>query len=278
MISVVTASRDRAAALLAKLESLRTQELQPELFEWTLCLDGATDGSRQALEAELAERPPAFGVTVIENDGPRGPGPARNRAVARARGRILHFSDDDCTLEPGTLRAHLAAQQDSAAWLGAIRFEESGRIRTWLPRHPRWWNVNGANLSVPREVFLRAGGFPEYLVGYGGEDLALGYALTQGGVDLRPLPGAAVTHHGTATGRGGDPARWREAGANAMRLATRHPGMAERLGVAPFQLAVKRLAGPLLGKREAAYAAGALEQRRRDRGLAPAGAGKEGTP
>lgn len=279
-ISVVTASRDRAGALLAKLASLRGQDLQAGSFEWVLCLDGAGDGSRQLLEAELAERPPAFDVIIIENDGPRGPGPARNRAAARARGRVLHFTDDDCTLDPGTLRAHLAAQQESAAYLGVIRFVEGDRIRTWVPRRPRWWNVNGANLSVPREAFQSAGGFPEYLVGYGGEDLALGHALTRSGVAVRALSGAAVSHHSTATGPGGDPARWREAGANAVRLATRRPEMAERLGVAPFQLAIKRVAGPLLGPREVAYNSGALEQleqRRRALSDSRARDGKERT-
>src|SRR5690606_29694907 len=116
-----------------------------------------------------------------------------------------------------------------------------GESREWLPGRPGWWNVNGANTSLPLSVFEQVGGFPDYLQGYGGEDVALGYLLVRAGLELRSLPGAAVVHQGPATGRGGDPERWREAGANAARLARHHPATAYRLGVTPWQLRLKQL-------------------------------------
>jgi len=272
VLSVITASHNRRDLLLRKLDSLVAQELQPGLFEWIVCLDGSTDGSLHALQEALRHSPPAFHVGITSTER-RGPGPARNAAVAQASGRILCFSDDDCMLESGTLKAHLGAQLEPAIYVGAIHFDVGGRLRKWLPPDPKWWNINGANISVPAEAFVRVGGFPDYLEGYGGEDLGLGYLLVKDGLEVRRLADASVTHIGEATSDRGDPERWRQAGANAARMAARHPGMATRLGVAGWQLGFKRITVPLLGGRgrwEQAYTEGALAERRRLRA-----AGKE---
>lgn len=264
VVSVLTASRNRSDYLLRKLEHLRQQTLQPGLFEWLVCLDAATDDSRQRLEAELEARPPAFRVAVVESLVQIGPGPARNRAAQLATGRVIYLSDDDCLPEPETLDRHLKAQTEPAVYVGAIEFEEPGGKRSWRPGRLGWWNVNGANTSLPYSSFLQAGGFPDYLEGYGGEDLALGYRLARNGLEIRPLPAARTLHLGPATGRGANPRNWYQAGANAMRLARRHPGMASRLGVEPWQLVLKRLVTPFLGRRgrlEAEYTRGALDER-----------------
>lgn len=262
LLSVITASRDRPQLLSSKLDSLIAQTLQPELFEWIVCLDQDTGESRQALEAAVAAAAPLFRVLLLDNPHRPGPGPARNHAASAASSKVLYFSDDDCLPDPGTLRAHVAAQRQPAVYLGAIRFADSSQ--PWLPRHPDWWNVNGANMGVPVASFWQAGGFPDYLHGYGGEDLGLGYALKQHGLKVQPLKGAAVTHLGPATGRGNNPDKWRQAGANAARLAGRHPGMALRLGISPWQLALKRLAAPVIGRFEREYLNGALAARREE--------------
>lgn len=262
VLSVLTASLDRRDLLLRKLASLREQELQPELFEWVLVLDGSTDGSREAVEAALAEHPANFSVTILENLVPTGVSLARNRAAAVARGRVLYMSDDDCLPAADALRLHLQAQGEPAVYVGSLQFEDGV---SWRPGRTGWWNVNGANTSVPAVQFRQAGGFPDYLVGYGGEDLGLGYALSRAGLEVRPLPAAQAVHLGPASMRSGSPDRWFQAGANAMRMARRHPEMAGRLGVARWQLAIKQLITKLPGRRarlEAAYLRGAREQAR----------------
>ncbi len=263
VLSVITASRNRRELLLLKLQSLRNQDLQPGLFEWIVYLDGDADGSGEALEAELAARPPGFAVQVLHGEESSGPGQARNRAAELAAGRILHLSDDDCLLEPDCLRLHLHAQVEPAVYVGSIRFESEAGSEHWKPRRVGWWNVNGANTSMPATTFRETGGFPGYLLGYGGEDLGLGYQLEQAGLEVRALPQAVVRHQGADTRRSNNSEdRWYEAGANAMRLARRHPGMAGRLGVTRWQLALKRAVTPLMGRRgrlEAAYSRGARE-------------------
>jgi len=267
LLSVITPSRDRAGLLLRKLAALREQDLQPELFEWVICFDGGDPEAARALEDALESEPSQFAVRLTETVTQVGPGVARNRAVELAAGRILLFSDDDCLPATDCLRLHVQAQAEPAVCVGALRFSDAEPGSDWRPARVDWWNVNGANTSVPTENFRQVGGFPDYLEGYGGEDLALGFLLKKAGLELRALPAATATHVGPATRRGGQPERWRQAGANAVRLAGRHPEMAERLGVQGWQLLLKRLAVPFMGRRgrlEAAYMQGAAAQRRKE--------------
>lgn len=268
LLSVITPSRERAPLLLEKLAALKLQDLNPALFEWVICLDGGDEPSATALGKALSSGPPGFPVRITETATQVGPGVARNRAAELAGGRILLFSDDDCLPAPDCLRLHVEAQVEPAAWVGAIRFSDAAPGADWRPERVGWWNVNGANTSVPATSFRQAGGFPDYLDGYGGEDLGLGFLLMKEGLPIRALPAATVTHAGPATRRSEHPERWRQAGANAARLARRHPEMAGRLGVQGWQLLLKRLAVPFLGRRgrlEAAYLEGAATQRRKER-------------
>jgi glycosyltransferase involved in cell wall biosynthesis len=271
-LSVLTASRNRRELLLAKLASLRRQTLPAGNFEWVICLDGATDGSAGALRRELAARPARFSVTILETEGSEGAGAARNRCAEAARGETLYLSDDDCLLLPGTLERHLEAQSAPAVVLGAITFRSEGGLDEWQVRRPRYWHVNGANTSLPAAAFTAAGGFPAWLGGYGGEDIMLGFLLGRAGLPLRAIGDAGVIHEGANTAAGSDPQKSRQAGSNAARIALRYPETAGRLGVARWQLALKRPLLPLLGllgprgRAEAAYARGAISVRKdRDR-------------
>jgi GT2 family glycosyltransferase len=270
-LSVVTASRNRRELLLAKLQTLRQQTLPPERFEWLVCLDAATDGSAAALRQALETAPAAFGVTILETDVNVGAGAARNRCVALARGSTLYLSDDDCLLGPETLARHAAAQAEPAVVLGGITFRSGGSVSQWQVRRPGYWHVNGANTSLPAAAFRAAGGFPAWLEGYGGEDIVLGFLLQRAGLAIRLIRDAGVIHEGANTAAGGEPGKWRQAGRNAARIASRHPETAGPLGVAGWQLGLKRLLlplAPLLGARgrgEAAYLRGAREELRSQR-------------
>lgn len=268
LLSIITPTRQRGQLLLRKLGALREQNLQPELFEWVLCFDGGDAEARAVLEHALDGEPPGFAVRITETVARVGPGVARNRAAELASGRILLLSDDDCLPAPDCLSLHVQAQAQPAVYVGAIRFEGAAPGGDWRPASVGWWNVNGANTSVPAANFRHVGGFPDYLEGYGCEDVALGWLLQRDGLSPVALPAATVTHVGPAAGREGPPSRWREAGANAARLAQRHPEMAARLGVQGWQGLLKRLAIPFMGRRgrlEAAYLEGAAEVRRKER-------------
>lgn len=266
-------TRGRHALLLRKLDSLLAQTLAPEHFEWIVCVNGADAGSLRALEAAT----PPFSLEVTECAVPISISAARNLCAARARAPTLYLSDDDCLLEPDTLARHLGAQQRSpCVAVGSISFEHQGRARLWRPRKVHYWNVNGANTSLPRAAFAALGGFDERLRGYGGEDVLLGYRLAARGLPVVALPAARVRHLGPDPMRSGDANKAFQAGRNAVRIARLEPGLAWRLGVHGMLLALKQLAVlPPLGwlwrkvdeasyTYERAYLAGAREERRHE--------------
>ena len=107
---------------------------QPEML--SRCLDSLATGSRQPIEiivvdngsAELPEAACAAhrNVTLLSERTP-GPGPARNRGVAAAKGDVLAFIDADCVADPGWLMAAEAALADPAAGIlgGDVRIDVS---------------------------------------------------------------------------------------------------------------------------------------------------------
>lgn len=236
-ISVVTATRGRPDLLLRKGHALAAQTLSRERFEWIVAFDGADPDLTRRLRSELGD---VLRMRTVVAPG-LGPGPARDAAAREARGDVLYLSDDDCLPHPRALALHLEAQARPAVYLGTVVFEDDdGRETWWSPRHPGWWNLGGANASVPRRAFAEVGGFGSDLTGYGGEDLWLGWRLHRSGVAIRGLPRATVLHRGAPPERVATRCRARQAGANAVRIARMEPRLAWRLGVHPWLLGVKR--------------------------------------
>ena len=262
LISVVTATIGRREAMLRKLDALRAQSLPPERFEWLVCENG---GEGSLLE-ELERQPREFALRTAHLPTNLGPSVGRNAAARLASAGVLYLSDDDCLPEPATLERHLAVQGEPCLALGPIDFVDSGALlSSWRPRRPGYWNVNGANTSLPTEAFRKVGGFDETLAGYGGEDVLLGYRLRRLGLPVRTVEDALTVHLGPSPAAGFDLDKARSAGCNAALIATRFPELRFRLGVSPLLLRAKLVTlaplAPLLGpkaKWELAYARGAV--------------------
>ncbi|MBS3933791.1 MAG: glycosyltransferase [Truepera sp.] len=273
-LSVITVTRNRPQLLAQKLASLAAQTLPPDRFELVICVNGCEQGSLELLNG--VDTP--FSMKVLSFATNEGAAKARNACAKQAQGEAIYLSDDDCLLFPDTLAQHLAAQRLApVVAVGAIYFEHDGASRVWRPGRVGYWNVNGANTSLPRVSFEAVGGFDESLSGYGGEDILLGYRLKQAGLGFMALPEARVRHLGPDPQRSGDRDKARMAGKNAVKIVARHPNLAFRLGVHPLSLWAKRvLLAPPLGlvwqrldsvsyTYERAYLAGALEEKRRGR-------------
>ncbi len=267
LLSVITVTHDRAPLLRQKLAALKAQTLAPEQFELVVLVNSCTDETEKLLES--AKTP--YRLYVLRSQELLSPAPARNLCAAAATGRVLYFSDDDCLPAPGTLQKHLAAQRCPCVGAGGLEFVSANHTESWRPKRVGFWNLNGANTSVPTAAFRQVGGFDETLSGYGGEDVALGFALKE--LPFVALPGASAQHLGPNPVRSGDLDKAYSAGRNAQRLAGRYPALAYRLGVHWGLLALKRflLLGPprflwrLLDARyayERAYLLGALEEKR----------------
>jgi glycosyltransferase involved in cell wall biosynthesis len=178
-ISVLIATRDRAALLAATLEALARQD-PPGCFTEIVVVDNASVDGTPGVIRECATRSPYPVVHLRE--GRSGKSHALNTAVSHARGDVLALTDDDVLPSAGWLRAYRLAFAE-----GGVDFAV-GRIEPlWEATPPQWLSpalygvlaipdggsrrlpisrgVNehimplGANMAVRRRVIDRVGGW-----------------------------------------------------------------------------------------------------------------------
>jgi glycosyltransferase involved in cell wall biosynthesis len=175
-ISVVIATKDRAALLDGALASLRAQEDAPE-FELIVVDNGSSDATPAVARAHGAE----YAFVAEPNRGK-----ARNAGIARASGEVVAFVDDDVVVPPHFLAAHAKAHDEEIFPLAV-----SGPIvNVPDPAHrpkPTAANVSRAffvtcNVSVRTSSLRAVGGFDEAFDLYGWEDTELGARLRAHGV------------------------------------------------------------------------------------------------
>lgn len=104
-ISVVLPTHQRRASVIASIQALLAEDV-PE-SEIVVVDDGSSDGTWPALQA-LAARDGRVVPLQQQNAGKRA---ANAAAVARARGEVLLFLDDDVLPGPGLLAGHLSAHE-----------------------------------------------------------------------------------------------------------------------------------------------------------------------
>jgi glycosyltransferase involved in cell wall biosynthesis len=270
-LSVITVTHNRCALLQQKLAALAAQTLAPERFELVVLVNACTDGTLRLLEGAATP----YRVRVLVSGHKLSPACARNLCAQAAAGDTLYFSDDDCLPAPETLAKHLAAQEQVAWAIGGLEFIADGRHEFWRPLRVDFWNLNGANTSVPADYFRTVGGFDETLCGVRRRRCRARVCQLKH-LPFVALPDALAQHLGPNPRHSGNLEKARSAGCNAQRLAGRYPSLAYRLGVHWGLLPLKRfvLLGPLrhlwrllapqLYTYERAYLLGALEEKRRD--------------
>jgi succinoglycan biosynthesis protein ExoA len=236
LISICILAGHGSTTLADCLDSLRAQEDAPR-FELIV---GGRHGAAEVAVVEA--RFPA--AEICDHD--RGhPGSARNALIARARGELLLFLDDDVTVSAGLLRrlADLADEHPEASVFGgpndtpprSSRFQVvqgavlgsvvgSGPVsRRYGARHPgmadeRWFTL--CNLAVRRGVMLP---FMNDLVC--AEENALLAQLRSAGRLMRYDPTLRVFHKRRATWRG-FAAQMFKYGRGRGQLVVREPGTA----------------------------------------------------
>lgn len=275
-IAVVTASRGRHDALIAKAESLRAQSLDPSRFVWSIWLNETTP-SVEEMRARFAAMDLPFDMHLAGGED-LPVGRARNRASEAVPDgtKVLLISDDDVTHDRGALAAHVALHDrfPRAIGVGGLRLPDALRSGTRrepfeqrasaLGRAP-WIQFSGANTSVPGDAYEQVGGYDPDWTGYGGEDPELALRLRAVGCSFRTVPGGGGFHHGRVAD---DLDKAYLAGGAHVRVALRHPvaGVRWWLGVHPVQIAIKLavlgLVRPFAGDRgqsERAYSRGARD-------------------
>ncbi len=240
---VVISSYQRRELLLRLLRGLDEQfASSPELargVEVVVVLDGSTDGSREAVEAERWTVP--LQVCWRPNGGLSA---ARNAGLALAGDRIVWFLDDDLVPAPGLVEHHRSAHegQTGEVVMGRVRFPPDPKVP---PGFLRWWEefyealdedrpitrfdqITMSNTSAPAGLLTGVGGFDEDLRAYGMEDYELAFRLLEGGAVVRYAPDAVVWHPDLPD-RATLVRRERGLGRNAALIAIRHPATRDLL-------------------------------------------------
>ena len=222
--SVLIATFNRAALLDETLSWLGRMAVSPTRSWEVIVVDNnSTDGTRRVVE----DRRPGFPVPLTYLFEPRqGRSSALNTAIARARGRVLAFTDDDVRVQDGWLDAACGALLGGNPMLGYA----GGPVRPiWGAPPPRWLDLSrgdlwgtiaiqdhgstavayeaarkvplGANMAVRAEVFTTVGGFRADLGRAGGRVL-LGQEVPEWLLRVRRagfggmyVPAMEVHHH-----------------------------------------------------------------------------------
>ena len=181
--SIIVPTYKRPAQLAACLQAIARLDYPRDGFEVIVVNDGS-QAPPQALIASFKDR---LDMTLLKQ-AHAGPGAARNTGAAKARGKYLAFTDDDCLPVPDWLQTL------------AVRFEKvpesavGGRTLNALPDNPystasqvlvdylySYYNANhdqarfftSMNLAVPAERFRMLGGFDVSWPYAAGEDREL---------------------------------------------------------------------------------------------------------
>jgi glycosyltransferase involved in cell wall biosynthesis len=174
-LSVVVCTYNRAGWLAAALDSLSAQSLDPGRFEVLLVDNNSTDATAE-VAARFQSRITNFRYLREERQGLSH---ARNLGWQSARGEFVAFMDDDARAAPDwcerivtafrtvTPRPVSVGGKILPLFEGPLPswFTPEIEIRTWGERAgflagPRvHYGFSGSNMSFPREVLVRYGGF-----------------------------------------------------------------------------------------------------------------------
>lgn len=193
IFSIIIATYNRPEQLQICLESLDRLKFPKEQFEVIVVNDGGEDNLKEVLSLEKLKIQLSF--YYQENQGCGG---ARNHGVQFAKGKYLHFTDDDCTLEENFLAKLLVAHtENNHVLVGGIVLnglkdnifaQASQDIVTFVAEFSRldFKQIDfftGNNISLLREDFLKLDGF-DLTLPFASEDrdltirfLDLGYKL-----------------------------------------------------------------------------------------------------
>ena len=218
--SVIVPTLGNRQRLETLIDALARQALDRSRWEWIVALDAP------ALDAGLEQRIAEHGGVCVARAG-GGPGAARNRGAAAARGEWLAFTEDDCVPAPEWLEraADAAARHPEAQVIVGTTTKPGGR-----PVHRQRQDAPlylPTNLFVRREVFATAGGYCEDFFDaasrvYFREDSDFGFSLERLGARIIRAPEARVEHPDEHPGFL-DPLRWARRHMMDPLLAARHP-------------------------------------------------------
>lgn len=198
LMSVVIPTSGRPNLLQRCLAALANQTLDPSRWEIIIVDDDPTQATRDVVDqwrTRLGPLGPC--LTYMACGEPHGPGPARNRGWAAARGALVAFTDDGAIPRRDWLEAGLRA-------FDGIAQAVSGRVEAPLAGLPTdnerealalaEAEFTTANCFCQRRVLEELGGFDERFGDIVREDTDLYFRLLRANALVRRAADAVVDH------------------------------------------------------------------------------------
>ncbi|MFH0765797.1 MAG: glycosyltransferase [Calditrichota bacterium] len=205
-VSVIVPTFNALEHLKQTIASLERQEPNPSKFQVIVVDDGSTD-SLSGTKAWLNDYHGVLNLKILVNEKNQGRAATRNRGAQAAERPLLLFIDGDVECSPRLVAGHAARHDGSdRAVVGRVTYDRRLGRRAFQ----RYLETRGAvklkpgepvpgryflsgNASLPRNLFLRLGGFDEGFPVYG-EDLDFGLQLVKAGTTLTYDPSLIVRH------------------------------------------------------------------------------------
>lgn len=253
-ISIVIGTYHQHDVLKRVLDGYLSQTCSPDLFEVIVVDSGSTDGTDQLL-AQF--NPPfQFKGIVQHNQGKSG---ARNRGVNDASGTYIIITDADMIPSPHFVEMHLTAQLSTTQptcfegvtfnlteyhWPPVSSKTYPYITRNYADKAPLgWYYFLTGNISFPKSLFMQENGFDMDFLGYGWEDLELGYRLQQKKIPLKYLKSAINYHYHVVT-ETDEISRNVKKGESAKIMLQKHPELKWFLGLNPLSVFVYHRVSP----------------------------------
>jgi glycosyltransferase involved in cell wall biosynthesis len=208
-LSIIVPTHNRRDALLQHLAIIGEQIAGIPETEILVVADSCGDGTEAAVERWATVS--GLDLRVLSH-GARNASATRNLGAQVARGQTLLFVDDDIEPLPGFVRAHFDARREGLAVLGYSKPVYPSPLSLWQKEARLWWldvfremsepgyrfsyrNFFSGNVSLPRALFDKAGGFNEKLARL--EDYEFGLRWLKAGGQFRYSPEACGLHRET---------------------------------------------------------------------------------
>ena len=217
-LSLIIATYNRAEQLMITLRSVAAQSKISAQWECIVVDNNSTDNTKERVEEFIAEHPRLNIIYHFESK--QGLSHARNAGIARAKGDIIAFIDDDERIVPDFISAYIKLFDNYPAAMAA-----GGKIIAEYPTgRPRWMSYyterpianpmdfgdyvcpfpkgripGGGNMAMRREVFDKIGVFNTSLgrTGkslIGGEESDLFERIAKAGMECYYVPRAVMYH------------------------------------------------------------------------------------
>ena len=211
LISVIVPTHNRSDALAKTLAGLAKQQFD-EPWEVIVVNNRCTDDTDDVVRRQVFPVP----LRLIHRADTPGVAAARNTGAWAATGEYLLFMDNDILVEPDFVRRHRdALAAHPGCWIvGQIvslpeqRRTPFGRFRQMLaaayddapsdlPDQPtrEAHGLTGQSLSLPREDFVRLGGFDEKFHVASVEDFELAVRAWRAGIKILYVPSILGVHN-----------------------------------------------------------------------------------